>query len=194
MKSVQALKPGESEARETVPRLAVPEPHIQVVRAILCPLYRDILDLLLLTGARPGELLSLSEQMIDRSGTIWRSDLREHKNARRGKSRTLFFNSTAQEILKRYLVEKPDQKLFSVRRESYSKAVAKACDTADVPRFVPHQLRHCVATRLVDDLGTEAAQRLLGHSDRMMTEHYSKSADKQAQQAVQHLAETYRPQ
>jgi integrase len=56
-----------------------------------------------------------------------------------------------------------------------------------VTPFVPHQLRHCVATRLVDEVGVEAAQRLLGHSQVAMTLHYSKAAEKQAIEAVKRL-------
>ena len=50
-----------------------------------------------------------------------------------------------------------------------------------------HQLRHTVATRLADEMGTEAAQRLLGHAGAAMTEHYSRAAERLAIDAVKRL-------
>lgn len=50
--SVDPLEPGETSAVEHPPRRAVPEEHIAAVRPLLTERYRDIVDLLCLTGAR----------------------------------------------------------------------------------------------------------------------------------------------
>ena len=62
---------------------------------------RDLFDLLRWTGARPGELLSLSWGKIDRTKTVWIADLDHHKTAHKGKRRRLYFGPRAQLILRR---------------------------------------------------------------------------------------------
>ncbi len=215
--SLESLTVGESDAPEGRPRRAVSLEKLQAVRAVLCERHRDLFDLLLLTGARPGELVGLTMGQIDRSGDVWRADLARHKTAHKGKSRTLFFNATAQAILVKYLQADPAARLFPLRRDTLGAAVKSACERAfgmpddlrnpdknlsqakleDVKAqamawrrehvFTPHWLRHTVATRLADELGTEAAQRLLGHAGRAMTEHYSRAAEKVAIDAAKRL-------
>ena len=187
LSSVKSLGMGESTARETTPRLAVPQADIIAVRAKLREHHRDVFDLMLLTGARPGEIIGLTTGAINRTGDMWRCDLATHKTANKGKSRTLFFNATAQLILRKYLQVDPDAPLFKFSRIGFGNVVKAACGRAGVTPFVPHQLRHSVATRIANELDTESAQRLLGHSSRAMTEHYSKAAESKAIQAVNRL-------
>lgn len=221
---------GHGDAPESKPRRAIPDEQLQAVRAILDGRNRDLFDLLLLTGARPGELLSLKTGDIDRTGDVWRADLARHKTSHKGKARVLFFNAEAQAILQRYLSADPAKRLFPVRRDSFGGAIKRACEVAfgmpdelrNIRRkptrkqladpnyrpptpaeiverkkqarewrrqhvWTPHWLRHTVATRLADELGTEAAQRLLGHADRAMTEHYSRAAERLATNAAKAL-------
>jgi integrase len=210
--TVESLKYGEApgESRE---RRALSEDQIQAVRGHLIERWRDPFDVMLLCGCRPGELLKLTTGGVDRSGEIWRAELKQHKNSHRGKSRTLFFNATAQLILRKYLSADPAAKLFPMRLDSFSKAVRTACEVAfGMPKelrkpakeltnaqkasarewrrehtWTPHWLRHTVATRIADELGTEAAQRLAGHATRAMAEHYSRAAERQAVEAVKRL-------
>lgn len=56
---VKPLEAGDSEAPESRPRRAISVAMQQAVSAKLCQRHRDIFDLLLLAGARPGELLNL---------------------------------------------------------------------------------------------------------------------------------------
>ena len=182
------LAAGETTAPDYEPRNAVPASDLDAVRQVLNDYNRDIFDLMLLTGARPGELLSLTAGMIGRTGETWRADLRHHKTAKKGKSRTLFFNQMAQAVLLRYIQADPDARLFPTRRDSFSRAFQRACKLARVTPFCPHQLRHTVATQLTDEVGIEGAQRLLGHSTVAMTRHYSQAAECQAVNAAKHLA------
>jgi integrase len=185
--AVRSLVPGESSAAETTPRRAVSKADIDAVREKLKQRHRDVFDLMLLTGARPGELLGLTTGMIDRTGEVWRADLAQHKTAHKGKSRTLYFNATAQLILRRYIKADPAAKLFPFGRHTFGGVLKNACARANVPRFVPHQLRHTVVTRLVDELGIEFAQRVAGHATAAMTEHYSRAAEAKAVEAVKRL-------
>lgn len=213
LRTVSSLKPGTSDAPESKPRRAIPEADLQAVRALLCERHRDLVDLMLLTGCRPGELLGLTTGMIDRSADIWRADLVCHKTAHKGKARTLFFNKTAQAILRKYLKVDSAARVFPLRGDTFSNAIKSACEVAyGMPAhlrkpgrqltpqqraeakawrrqhvWTPHWLRHTVATRLADEVGTEAAQRLLGHSTTAMTLHYSRTAEKQAIEAAKRL-------
>ena len=185
--TVRPLRKGETMAVDYKARRAVPPADIKAVRAKLSDRQRDIFDLLLLTGARPGELIDLKIGGVDRSGDVWRADLEKHKTANKEKSRTLFFNSVAQAILLRHMRADPEARFFPVRRDTFCVAVKTACIKAGVPVFTPHWLRHTVATELADEMGTEAAQRLLGHAGKAMTEHYSKAAERLAMKAAVRL-------
>lgn len=188
LRTLESLAAGDTVAPEGRPRRAIPDDHLTAVRAAFTfQRHRDIFDLLLLTGCRSGELLGLTSGMIDRAGEVWRVDLVKHKTAKRGKSRTLFFNAEAQLILRRYLSADPEALLFAVRGDTLAKTFRDACKRAGVPEFTPHCLRHTVATRLADELGIESAQRLLGHAQAAMTEHYSRGAERKAIEAVKTL-------
>ncbi len=187
LKAVESLEAGDSDAPESIPRRAVPSEHIEAVRPQLTERYRDIIDLLLMTGARSGEIIGLTTGQIDRTGEIWRVALTRHKTAHRGKSRTLYFAPKAQAILSKYLSADPTARLFRTRGDRLSASLRAACIAAGVPEFTPHWLRHTVATRIVDEMGTEAAQRLLGHCGAAMTRHYSQAAERQAVEAVKKL-------
>lgn len=71
-------------------RTAVPEEKLVAVRSLLRARNRDLFDLVLLMGARPGELLGLTTAMIERSGEVRRADLARRKTAHNGKRRALF--------------------------------------------------------------------------------------------------------
>ena len=58
-------------------------------------------------------------------------------------------------------------------RDSYRRAIARACDLAKFPHWHPHQLRHNYATRIRKEYGVEAARILLGHRSTAVTELYA---------------------
>ena len=57
--------------------------------------------------------------------------------------------------------------------DSYRRAIQRACETAGVPPWHPHQLRHNAATRLRKEYGLEAAQVVLGHRTANVTQVYA---------------------
>lgn len=59
LEAVPGLKRGRTRARETEPVKPAHEEHIEAVRAIVGRQVRGLIDLQLLTGARPGELFGL---------------------------------------------------------------------------------------------------------------------------------------
>jgi integrase len=69
------------------------------------------------SGARPGELTSLSTSMIDTAGSVWVARLTRHKNQHRGQIRELLFGPQAQAALTPWLLPKrPDEPIFSPKR------------------------------------------------------------------------------
>ncbi len=53
------------------------------------------------------------------------------------------------------------------------RAIARACEDAQIPTWSPHQLRHAAATRLRKEFGIEAAQLVLGHDSAVVTAIYA---------------------
>lgn len=58
-------------------------------------------------------------------------------------------------------------------RQSYTKAIARACRQAKVDLWSPNRLRHNAATELRKEFGLEAARTVLGHSESDTTQCYA---------------------
>lgn len=58
-------------------------------------------------------------------------------------------------------------------RDSYRRAISRACAKAGIPNWHPHQLRHTAATLLRKQFGIEAARVVLGHQSAQITEVYA---------------------
>jgi integrase len=69
-------------------------------------------------------------------------------------------------------------------RESYRKAVERACRKAGVPRWHPHRLRHSFGTRIRKAHGIEVARILLGHSSPAVTVIYAEADREKAMTAM----------
>ena len=177
LEAVSPLLAGRTEAHDNEPRQAVPQVQIDAVMKLVSERCRDLIELQLCTGARPGELMKLTSSMIDRSGEVWTAELREHKTQHRGKVRRLAFGAKSQLILRKYLSADPDARLFPFRADSYRHAISRACEQLGLPHWTPHWLRHNVATRVRDEFGIEAAQAMAGHSSPLMTAHYASKMD-----------------
>jgi len=181
LQALASLRAGKCKAHDNPRREAVSDDVLDAVRQHLAQDHRDLFDLLRATGARPSELLGLSMENIDTSGTVWIADLDEHKNAHRGLSRKLFFGPKSQLIIRRRPSTGP---LFSVDRNWFATIVKRACLEADVTPFVPYVLRHCKATSLRDEMSIESAQAVLGHAQPSMTARYSSKMDRLAMEAA----------
>lgn len=183
LESLRGLEPllaGRTEAVETVERSPVEVAHIEAVRAKVNQRTRDMIDLCLLVGCRPGELVSLTTGIIDRSGDVWTAELEDHKMQHRGKARILAFGPKAQLILRRYLLSHPDKKIFNIRRDTFSKSIVYWCEKLDLPKFTGHWFRHNVATEIRETFDLDAAQSIMGHSDQRTTQIYAHLTNKKA--------------
>ena len=58
-------------------------------------------------------------------------------------------------------------------KDSYNRAVNRACEAANVPAWTPNQLRHSTGTEARSKYGLDAAQVYLGHANASTTEIYA---------------------
>ncbi|MDG2127037.1 MAG: site-specific integrase [Fuerstiella sp.] len=58
-------------------------------------------------------------------------------------------------------------------KESYGKAISRACEAAGVEKWSPNQLRHTAGTAIRKKMSLDDARTVLGHSDARTTEIYA---------------------
>jgi integrase len=71
--------------------------------------------------------------------------------------------------------------------DSYRRAIQRACDKAEIPRWHPHQLRHNAATKLRAAFGIEASRILLGVRSLDVAAIYAERDQKQAMAIAQEM-------
>lgn len=122
--TVRGLAEGEHGARERPEVPPAPAEAIAAALVELNPVARALVECLLLTGARPGELFRLTPADLNRSGEVelargyrvrlgagvWAVQPRLHKTARKGKRRVILFGPRAQAILAPLLEGRPADK------------------------------------------------------------------------------------
>jgi integrase len=167
-----------------------------------------------LTGMRPGELLRLTPDAIDRTIDPWAYRPRRHKSQHRNRGRTIFFGPRAQAILEPILALKVGgARLFRSSRCGYWRAIGRACDRAfphpmlggiadedltDEQRteletwrkahhWHPNMLRHGAATEVRREYGLEGAQVILGHAHANITEVYAERDAEKARETARKL-------
>src|SRR5690606_36157640 len=103
--TLEPLRRGRTAARENPKVGPVPAHLLEATRPWLSPPVRALVELQLLCGARPGELLGMRPcdlQMDTRSG-IWIYHPQTHKNAFREQERVLYFGPRAQALIAPFL-------------------------------------------------------------------------------------------
>lgn len=113
-----------------------------------------------------------------------REALAEHREKARASRKTPLTPSQVQraERARRRKPKRPAGARYT--RESYRKAIARACRKAGVPTWHPHRLRHSFATRMRKAHGIETARILLGHKSPAMTLVYAEADRAKAMQAM----------
>ena len=135
--TLEGLRMGRSKARETEPVKPVPEAHINAIQPFVASQVWTMIQLQLLTGARPGEIVLLKNAMIDRSGKVWTAKLEDHKTAYRRKERVLYFGPKAQEILRPWLLARPVGEYLFSPQEALAEAKAKDSEHGRRPNQLP---------------------------------------------------------
>lgn len=101
--TLAGLRAGKSEARESAPRTPANPVHVAATLPHLPPHTRALVELLRITGMRPGEACSLTLGQIDRTGEIWVYTPDSHKTKHKGKSRAIQFGPSARAVIERHL-------------------------------------------------------------------------------------------
>jgi integrase len=229
LRAVPGLKLGRCNVPEPEPVRPVLDAHIEAVRPHVSRQIWALIQLQLLTSARPGELARLRPIDLNTSEDVWTYHPQQHKTAHHGRDRRIIIGPRAQQLLRPFLAECPiSDFLFSPERadaerrtakhaerktplgcgnspgtnkvarpqrrpgahytrDSYRRAIARACRKAGIPKWHPHQLRHNAATRLRAEFGLEAAQIMLGHAHADVTEIYAETSNAKAVQIAQKI-------
>ncbi|MDE2104065.1 MAG: tyrosine-type recombinase/integrase [Patescibacteria group bacterium] len=153
--------------------------------------FADLIRLLTVTGARPGEMAALTPEDVDRDWRtiegqkVWLFRLDEHKTAWQGGLRWIPLVPAAQEILLPHLQCPPSNWCFPNRDGKrieacgVSSRVRTACAKAGT-KWHAHQIRHAVATQLQIQMSREDARCVLGHATLSMTARYAQSVERGA--------------
>lgn len=191
LSALPPLKEGRCTAAESEPVRPVALGDVEAVLPHLTPPIRAVVEVLLLTGARTGEILPMRTGEIDRSCDPWEYTPRTHKNAHKGKTRVILLGPKAQGIILPLLRADPDAYVFRptaaldrcYHKQAVRKAVFRVIEVQNPKReeqglppiedWHPHQLRHTAATRFRKEHGFEIAKTVLGHAKVEMTELYA---------------------
>ncbi|MFP6666708.1 MAG: site-specific integrase, partial [Pirellulales bacterium] len=111
--TVDGLRKGKSEARETAPVLPVADDVVEQTLAKLPAVVADMVRLQRLTGCRPGEVCILRPCDVDVSGDVWAYRPESHKMEHHGRQRVIFIGPKAQEALRPYLLRDKAAHCFS---------------------------------------------------------------------------------
>ena len=124
LNTVEGLRRGKG-GRETAPVKPVPMEHVEAAKACAPAPIRALIELQVLTAARPGELLRLRPMDIDTSGDPWTVRPEHHKTAHRGRERVILLGPKAQAVVKPFMLRAPDAYMFSPK-EAVAERAAKA--------------------------------------------------------------------
>jgi integrase len=119
LRAVRGLSAGRSSARETEPVKPVPLAFVRAALPFALPPVRAMIELQLLTGMRPGEVVILRAMDLDMSGAVWiyrpGSDHPQglHKTAWHGHGRVIAIGPRGQQVLRPFLKTELQAYLFS---------------------------------------------------------------------------------
>lgn len=125
---VTGLRKGRSDARETEPVRPVNPETISATVTKLPQVVADMVQVQLFTGMRPGELIIMRPQDIDRSGHVWLYTPPHHKTDYRGHNRVIAIGPRAQEILLRYLARAAYAPMFQPRDSEAKRRAELTCN------------------------------------------------------------------
>lgn len=122
LKYLPPLRKGRTTASEPSPKHLIPDADYKAACAFLSPYYRDVVEILRLTGMRPSELANMRVCDIDRSKSVWFYSPKHHKTEHSGGIRSVALGKKAQTILRKHLKErKQDEYVFTTVRAMESK-------------------------------------------------------------------------
>ena len=99
LRTLEPLKAGRTEARETFGKSAVDVKRIEAIRPLLTRPVRALVDFMLHTGCRPSEAVSMRWSEIDTAADVWTYRPSDHKTKHKGKGRVIQIGPRAQQVL-----------------------------------------------------------------------------------------------
>jgi len=139
--TVAGLQKGRTTARETMPVGPVEDSVVDALLPYLNRHVRGLVELQRLTGCRPGEVCRIRRSEIDMAGAVWLYRPSHHKNAHRGKTRTIALGPKAQKLLKEYFTPNLEDYLFSPR-QAVEELRADRAANRKTPRYPSHIKRN----------------------------------------------------
>lgn len=113
LQAVAGLKRGRCEARETEPVSPVSPAVVEATSPFLSRQVRAMVQVQLLSGARPGEVCVMRACDIDMTGTVWLYRPQLHKTAHHGHQRCIAIGPQAQQVVRPFLKLNTQSYLFS---------------------------------------------------------------------------------
>ncbi|HUW30810.1 MAG TPA: site-specific integrase [Planctomycetota bacterium] len=113
LQTVDGLRKGRCQARETDPVRPVPDSMVDPIRPHVARQVWAIIELMRLTGARCGEIVQMRGIDLDVSGSVWLYRPSTHKAQHHGHDRVVEIGPRAQEVIKPFLKADLSAYLFS---------------------------------------------------------------------------------
>ena len=103
LKAVPGLRKGRADVRESEPVRPVPMAFVEAVLPLVNRHVRAMIQLQLLTGCRPGEVLIMRTRDLDTAGDTWTYTPSSHKTEHHDRPRAIFLGPRAQAVVKPWL-------------------------------------------------------------------------------------------
>ncbi|OWK35146.1 hypothetical protein FRUB_09988 [Fimbriiglobus ruber] len=154
------------------------------MRQACSPWFLDFLTACEITGARPfGEIAQLTAEMIDwNAGVI---EIKQHKNAKKGKTRTIFLTPPLETLLRRMVEKHPTGLLFRTRKNGKWKADAvcyhmrKMERELEIPRLNFYAYRKALITDALEKgISAEVISELVGNSPQAIHDYYNRLSER----------------
>ena len=113
IEAVAGLRRGRCDVEDGKPVRPVAQELIEAVKPFVARQVWAMIQMQLLTGARPGEICIMKPKDVDRTGKVWVYHPSEHKTAYRGYDRNIYIGPQAQIVLSPYLLRGPNEYCFS---------------------------------------------------------------------------------
>lgn len=113
LQAVAPLKMGRTTAPETKPVLPAPDEHVDAVLPFVSRQVATMIELQRMTGMRPGEVVLMRPDDIDRQSAVWIYRPHKHKTAYHGHRREVYLGRKAQQLLAPWLLRDGQTYCFS---------------------------------------------------------------------------------
>lgn len=111
--TVAGLEAGRSRAIESEPVKPVAQDIVDAIKPFVSRQVWAMIQLQILTGARPGEVVSMRGADLTMSGKVWEYSPASHKTEHHGRERIIFLGPQAQKIVRQFLKPDLSSHLFS---------------------------------------------------------------------------------